>query len=123
MRDDLNTAVKKAKAENLARAKPRPKPRSSTHQLATYRALVEHVDLLNSELPEDERKRRAKRLVQAYGRVRERRPKFHDTNEQLRAAFRVVNSDLYQRRKARKAKADVIEAAKLAMWIFKPQIF
>jgi hypothetical protein len=101
--DDLNTKVKKAKAENLARAKPRPKPRSSTHQWATYKSLLQHVDLLNPELPKDERRRRAKRLVQAYGRLRERRPKFHDDNEQLSAAFSIVNKVQYERRKAAKA--------------------
>jgi hypothetical protein len=100
MRDDFNTQVKQAKAETLARVKPRP----STHQLATYRALVRNVDLLNPELPEDERKRRAKRLVQAYERLRARRPTFHDhNNKQLLAAFSIMNKVKYHRSQARKA--------------------
>jgi hypothetical protein len=110
MGDDLNTKVKQAKAEILALAKPRPKPRSSTLQLATYRALLQNVDLLNPDLGEDERRRRAKRLVKAYGRVRERRPRFHDRNEQLQAAFSIVNRDQYQRTGKPKR-----EAAKLAI--------
>jgi tetratricopeptide (TPR) repeat protein len=105
MGENLNTEVKKAKAENLARAKPRPKPRSSTLQLATYKALVQNVDLLNPELPEAERLRRSRRLVRAYGRVRERRPKFRDDNEQLRAAYSIVNSDQYQRDKLKREAA------------------
>jgi hypothetical protein len=106
MRDDFNTQVKQAKAENLARA-----TRPSTHQLATYRALLQHVDLLNPDLAEDERKLRARRLVKAYKRVRERQPKFHDHNRQLRAAFSIVNSDQYQRTGKPKREA----AKKLAL--------
>jgi hypothetical protein len=109
MRGDLNTKVKKAKAENLARGRSRP----STHQLATYRALLQHVDLLNTELPADERLRRARRLVQAYGRVRARRPKFHDKHEQLRAAFSIMNDAQYQR--YTKPKRAVQKAAKVAL--------
>jgi hypothetical protein len=93
MRDDFNTKVKKAKAENLARGNARP----ATLQLATYRALLRNVDLLNPELAEDEQLRRAKRLVKAYGRVRERRPNFHDKHKQLQAAFSIVNSHQYER--------------------------
>jgi hypothetical protein len=107
MRDDLNTKVKKAKAENLARGNARP----STHQLATYKALVQNVDLLNPDLAEDERLRRAKRLVKAYGRVRERRPQFHDKHKQLRVAFSIVNSHQYERTAKPKREA----AKKLAM--------
>jgi tetratricopeptide (TPR) repeat protein len=99
MGDDLNIKVKKAKAENLARAKSRP----STHQLATYRALVRNVDLLNPKLPESERLTRARRLVRAYHRVRECRPKFHDRNEQLQAAFSIVNRHEYQQKLRREA--------------------
>lgn len=101
MGDDLNTAVKKTKAETLARGKPRM---STVRQLANYKALIQHVDLLNPELPEDERLRRARRLVRAYERVRERRPKFHDHCKQLLAAFSIVNKVKYPGRKRRKAK-------------------
>jgi tetratricopeptide (TPR) repeat protein len=102
--DDFNIQVKQAKAEVLARAKPRPKPRSSTLQLATYRALAQNVDLLNPKLPEAERLQRARRLVHAYERVRERRPKFHDhNNPQLLAAFSIINKVKYRRSQAAKA--------------------
>jgi hypothetical protein len=104
MRDDLNKKVKKAKAENLARGNARP----STHQLATYRALVQNVDLLNPELSDDERLRRAKRLVQAYERLRARRPSFHDhNNKQLLAAFSIMNKVKYRRSQAKKAAQKV----------------
>jgi hypothetical protein len=97
---DLNTAVKKAKAENLARVKPRP----SAHQLATYKALVKNVDLLNPELSEAERLRRANRLVRAYQRVHKRKPNFPASPEVL-TAFSIVNKDNYQRRKAKAGQA------------------
>lgn len=99
--DDLNTKVKKAKAENLARVTPRP----ATLQTATYRALLQNVDLLNPDLAEDERKRRAHRLVAAYKRVRNRRPQFRDHNRQLRAAFSIVNKAQYQRDKLKREAA------------------
>jgi hypothetical protein len=101
MRDeDFNTAVKKAKAENLARAKPRPKPRSSRHQLATYRALVENVDLENPELAPDERLTRANRLLTAYGRAQAVKPGFRDSNIQLTAARRIQKAAHRERQRA-----------------------
>ena len=116
MRDDFNTTVKKAKAETLARGKPRL---SATHQLATYRALVRNVDLLNPELPESERLTRARRLVHAYERLRDRRPTFHDhNNKELLAAFSIVNKEKYRRRQAAKAA----QKAALAMGV-PPDIF
>jgi hypothetical protein len=100
MRDDFNTQIKQAKAEHLARAKSRP----AAHQLATYRALRETVDLLNPDLSEAEGKRRAKQLVQAYERLRDRRPGFHDKgNRQLLAAFSIMNKVKYRRGQAKKA--------------------
>jgi hypothetical protein len=110
--DDFNIRVMKAKAENLARGNPRL---PMYHQVANYRALVQHVDLLNPELSEIERKRRAKRLVQAYERVRARKRDFHDHSKQLLAAFSIMNKVKYQRRNAAKAKAEATETAKLAM--------
>jgi hypothetical protein len=101
MRDDLNTAVKKAKAENLAQVKLRPRPRSSRHQLANYRALVQHVDLLNPELSEDERRRRANRLLTAYDRLRDVRPNFRDSNAQLTEARRIKKAAHRERQKAK----------------------
>src|SRR5262249_23050648 len=103
MGDDFNTVVKQAKAENLARAKPRSTPRSSTLQLATYQALVEKADLLNPELLEDERLTRARRLVRAFERVRERRTKFRDDGPKLRAARTIINRFQYQQRLKREA--------------------
>jgi hypothetical protein len=100
MRDDFDTEVKKAKAENLARAKPRSKPRSSMHQLANYRALVQNVDLLNPKLAPDERRRRANRLLTAYDRLREVRPRFRDRNAQLTEARRIKKAAHRERRRA-----------------------
>jgi tetratricopeptide (TPR) repeat protein len=97
---DLNTAVKKAKAENLARGKSRL---PATHQLATYRALVQTLDLLNPELSQEEGLTRARRLVRAYERVRDRRPKFRDRNEQLQAAFSIINRFEYRQKLKRQA--------------------
>jgi hypothetical protein len=97
MRDDFNTKVKTAKIETLARGK------SATLQLATYRALLRNVDLLNPELSQDERLTRARRLVRAYERVRERRPKFHDDGAQLRAARSIINRFQYQQKLKREA--------------------
>jgi tetratricopeptide (TPR) repeat protein len=97
--DDLNAAVKKTKAETLSRGKP---PSSAVRQLANYKALIQHVDLLNAELAEDERLRRARRLIRAYERVRERKPKFQDRNKQLLAAFSILNKVKYPGRRRRK---------------------
>ncbi|MGH7065756.1 MAG: hypothetical protein ACREET_16910 [Stellaceae bacterium] len=103
MRDDLNIAVKKTKAETLARPKSRltrAKVRlAEARALATYKALVRHVDLLNPELPEAEKVTRAERLVKAYERLHKANPDFRDTGEQLRAARRIRMAD-YRRRKS-----------------------
>ena len=54
MRDDLN--LKKAKAEALA-------PLAAALAVARYEVLARHVDLLNPQLAEDERLRRAEHLL------------------------------------------------------------
>jgi hypothetical protein len=105
--DDLNTKVKKAKAENLARAKPRPKRRSSTHQLANYRALVQNVDLENPALSVAEQRRRANRLLTAYDRLRDVRPNFKDSNPQLTAARRIKKAAHRERQNVAKVAATV----------------
>jgi hypothetical protein len=97
---DLNIAVKKAKAENLARVKPRPKRRSWRHQLANYKALVQNVDLENPALPLEEQRRRANRLLTAYVRVQNVKQGFTDSNIQLTAARRIQKAAHRERKKA-----------------------
>lgn len=95
MGKDFDIKVKEAKAENLARGKPRSRP--ATLQLATYRALVKNVDLFNPKLPEAERLTRARRLLGAYDRLRDVRPNFRDSNAQLTEARRIKQAAHRQR--------------------------
>jgi len=94
MRGDLNLAVKQAKAEALA-------PMAAAVAVARYEVLARHVDLLNPRLAEDERLRRAERLLKAYNRVRKASPDFRDTGEELRAARRIRMADFRERKRAK----------------------
>jgi tetratricopeptide (TPR) repeat protein len=94
MGDDLNIQVKQAQAEALA-------PMAAALALARYEVLARHVDLLNPRLTEDERLRRAERLVKAYERARKANPDFRDTGEELRAARRIRMADFRQRKRAK----------------------
>jgi hypothetical protein len=96
----LETAVKKAKAENLARVKPRL---SAARALATYKALAKHLDLLNPWLTEAEKLTRAERLVKAYKRLRKLKPDFRDTGAQMQAASRIRTADYRRRKRAKEA--------------------
>jgi hypothetical protein len=95
MRDDLNTAVKNARAQVFRRDTSKLRLAATT---AAYKAMLKHVDLLNPRLAEDERLRRAARLLKTYNRIRKRDPEFHDDSDQLRAARRIQMAD-YRRRK------------------------
>jgi hypothetical protein len=79
MRDgDFDIAAKKAKAERTASAR-----------LANYQFLARTVDLENPALALAEQRRRANRLLTAYGRVQEVKRDFTDNNIQLTAARRI----------------------------------
>jgi hypothetical protein len=98
MRDDLNTAVKNARRQVFRRARP-------AALAAAFKAMVKNVDLLNPDLPADERLRRSRRLVRTYERVRKRNPKFHDDSPELRAARSIINKFQYQQRQKSKQAA------------------
>lgn len=93
MRDDFNTALKQRKAEAVA-------PLAAALAVARYEVLARDVDLLNPRLAEDERLRRAERLLRAYTRLRKTNPEYRDTGEQLRAARRMHMADFRRRKRA-----------------------
>lgn len=101
MRDDLNIAVKQAKASNTLEL-------TKALAVARYEVLARHVDLLNPRLAEGERLRRAERLVTAYKRLRKLKPDFRDTGEQLRAARRIRMADYRERKIPKEARRAAI---------------
>src|SRR5271165_3903437 len=72
MREDFEIAAKEAKAE-----------RTAAGRLANYQFLARTVDLENPTLALDEQRRRANRLLTAYGRAQEVNRGFTDSNIQL----------------------------------------
>jgi DNA-binding XRE family transcriptional regulator len=105
MRDDLNIAVKQARAEIADNAKAElAKVRAALkveRLKATYEVLIRKSDLNNSTMPEQERLRRAEHLLTTYKRLRKINPDFHDDSEQLKTARSITNKANYQRRIAK----------------------
>jgi hypothetical protein len=96
-------AAKKAAREQTARAADdtRPLDLTAVRLLAVYETLVLTSNLLNSDLGQDERLRRARTLRRTYECLRKRNPDFHDDSDQLRAARSIINKFQFQRRKAK----------------------
>lgn len=90
MRDDLTEALVKAKALSAA-----------SRLSAAYEALVRHSDLSNPALAEDERLRRANRLLKTYERLRKFSPDFRDSSDELRAARRIQKAAYRKRQRAK----------------------
>ena len=106
--EDIVTAIgylaaKKAAREQTARAADdtRPLDLTAVRLLAVYETLVLTSNLLNSDLGQDERLRRARTLRRTYECLRKRNPDFHDDSDQLRAAWSIINKFQFQRRKAK----------------------
>lgn len=106
--EDIVTAIgylaaKKAAREHSARAEDdtRPIDLTAVRLLAVYETLVLTSNLLNSDLGQDERLRRARTLRRTYECLRKRNPDFHDDSDQLRAARSIINKFQFQRRKAK----------------------
>jgi hypothetical protein len=98
--DDLNTAVKKARAKVFRRDASKQRLAAAA---AAYKAMLKNIDLLNPRLSESERLTRARRLVRAYERLRKRKPAFEDHSKQLLAAFSIINKVKYRGAEAKKA--------------------
>jgi hypothetical protein len=84
MRDGLKTSVLAAR------------------RLASYEVLARESDLTNPELSEAEKRRRAGHLLLTYDRLREVRPDFEDTNDQLTAARRIKKAAYRERQRAKR---------------------
>lgn len=91
-----------------AKSSPRPPDLTTARMMAAYEVLVRDSDLTNPALVEDERLRRATRLLKTYNRLRKYDPDFHDSNDQLRAARRIERA---HSRLNKKAKLQAGEAA------------
>jgi hypothetical protein len=72
----------------------------AARRLAAYEVLVRESDLTNRELAQGERLRRAGHLLLTYDRLREVRPDFKDTNDQLTAARRIQKAAYRERQRA-----------------------
>jgi hypothetical protein len=110
MQDDFNIAIKKARAEvseNAELAKLR-NTLLAAKRLATYEVLVRESDLTNRELAQGERLRRAGHLLLTYDRLREVRPDFKDTNDQLTAARRIQKAAYRERQRAKRGLAPAV---------------
>jgi stage II sporulation SpoAA-like protein len=79
----------------------RPLDLTAVRLLAVYETLVLTGNLLNSDLGQEERLRRARTLRRTYECLRKRNPDFHDDSDQLRAARSIINKFQFQRRKAK----------------------
>jgi hypothetical protein len=106
--EDIVTAIgylaaKKAAREQTVRAadETRPLDLTAVRLLAVYETLLLTSNLLNSDLGQDERLRRARTLRRTYECLRKRNPDFHDDSDQLRAARSIINKFQFQRRKAK----------------------
>jgi hypothetical protein len=97
---DLNIAAKQARAGAVQQAMPNL---PLVRLMATYEVLSRQSDLLNPELDQTERLRRARNFVRTYERLREAKPDFDDDSAELQRARSIVNKDNYQRRKAKLA--------------------
>jgi hypothetical protein len=100
---------KAAKGEITARetkaratAQTRPTDLTTARMMAAYEVLVRESDLLNPELSEPEQLRRAGNLISTYNRLRKHDPKFHDNNDQLRAARRIRMAHFRQSKRAKR---------------------
>jgi hypothetical protein len=87
MRDDLDIKAKEAK------------------RLANYQFLAAAVDLENPALALDEQRRRANRLLTAYGRVQEVKRDFTDSHVQLTAARRIQKAAYREGQRAKRQPA------------------
>jgi hypothetical protein len=116
MRDDLNTSVKRARAEVSDSAKAElAKVRTAllaAQRLATYEVLARNVDLGNSTLAPDERRRRANRLLTAYDRLRAVKPDFKDSNAQLTAARRIKKAAHRERQRAMRGEGSTVRSGR-----------
>jgi hypothetical protein len=74
----------------------------AARRLAAYEVLVRESNLTNPELAQGERVRRAGHLLLTYDRLREVRPDFKDTNDQLTAARRIQKAAYRERQRAKR---------------------
>jgi uncharacterized protein YjbI with pentapeptide repeats len=105
---EATTRKRRPRVTAPAKSSPRPPDLTMARMTAAYEVLVRDSDLTNPALVEDERLRRATRLLKTYNRLRKHDPDFHDSNDQLRAARRIERA---HSRQNKKAKLQASEAA------------